>query len=180
MSPKKGFADAVKDSSEVLRKLISTLEIYDSCLVHKANSIDAEVEDTSSLKQERMKYQQKQWSILESLASTPSVAKLLVTSSAWLELLGIVAGYSKFTKDLVGRQGATNTLHRLLWDPSTSPIAGKNLSQCLSDILLFFQRVTNVFQHFSFFPRFTFKKIFTPPLANDFQGERTRYYASDF
>jgi hypothetical protein len=56
MTPKKGFADAVKDSSEVLRKLISTLEIDDSCLVHKANPIDAGIEDTSSLKQERMKF----------------------------------------------------------------------------------------------------------------------------
>lgn len=67
---------------------------------------------------------QKGWSILESLSSTPSIANQLVRSSAWLELLGIVAGYRYFSKSYESRLGAAKILSRLLWDPQTGTIAG--------------------------------------------------------
>jgi hypothetical protein len=49
----------------------------------------------------------------------------LVESTAWLELLGILVGYSGFTKIWIARIGSAKTLSRLLWDPKTGAILGK-------------------------------------------------------
>lgn len=62
---------------------------------------------------------------MESLSSTPSIATKLVETSFWLELLGILVGYAKFTKMWAARVGAAKTLSRLLWDPQTGPSACK-------------------------------------------------------
>ncbi len=112
MGPKKTFADSIGNFGAALRKLLSMLE-FDI--------------DNSSAEENIVKWQQQKWFILESLASSSTlVSSTLVASSAWLELLGIIVGYSKFTKQLVGRQGAAKTLSRLLWDPSSSSAVGKS------------------------------------------------------
>jgi hypothetical protein len=129
MSPKKSFADAISNLNSILRRLVSRLEFYESGLSSNCD------EDVNQVIEPQEEIISRQWAILESLASTTSVAKVLVASSVWLELLGVITGYSKFTKALVGRQGAAKTLFRLLWDPSTSPIAGKN--SCYYLILFF-------------------------------------------
>lgn len=84
--------------------------------------------------------QQKGWSLLESLSSTPSVAKQLVETYGWLELLGIIAGYAKFTKTWAARQGAAKAMSRLLWDPQTSAVAGESdqIGRRLPVVLLLF------------------------------------------
>ena len=93
----------------------------------KSSSFDKrtdQVEQRDSGIQVIIERQEHGWKILESLASSPSIARLLVKSSGWLQLIGILAGYEKFTKLWVDRKGAAKTLARLLWDPNTSPIAG--------------------------------------------------------
>jgi hypothetical protein len=69
---------------------------------------------------------QRGWALLESLSSSPSVAQKIVESSAWLELLGILVGYTEFTKVWIARVGAAKTLSRLLWDPKTGQSIGKS------------------------------------------------------
>ena len=68
---------------------------------------------------------QRGWVLLESLSSAPSVAMTIVDSMAWFELLGILVGYSKFTKIWIARIGAAKILSRLLWDPKTGPVLGE-------------------------------------------------------
>lgn len=69
--------------------------------------------------------QQRGWTFLESLSSSPSIAPKIIESSAWLELLGILVGYSEFTKVWIARSGAAKILSRLLWDPKTGQTLGK-------------------------------------------------------
>jgi hypothetical protein len=78
------------------------------------------------------------WSVLEALSSSPSIANLIFESSGWIELLGILVGYCKFTKLWTARIGAAKTLSRLLWDPQTGSSAGKNFKRniCPSTHLL--------------------------------------------
>lgn len=134
MSPKKSFADAVADAGSSLRKLLTMLELHESSIPceEKVRDCDKVMQDKDD---QRPGYSPEkilqQWLILETLASTPSVAKALVNSSAWLELLGIISGYFKFTNLLSGRQGAAKTLSRLLWDPNSNSIAGKKLDNLL-------------------------------------------------
>jgi len=64
------------------------------------------------------------WSILEALSSSPSVADAILSSTGWVELLGVLVGYGKFTKLWTSRVGAGKTLSRLLWDPKTGSVAG--------------------------------------------------------
>lgn len=65
------------------------------------------------------------WSVLAALSSAPSIASKLVSSSGWLELVGVLAGYSAFTKSWTARTGAAKTLSRLLWDPVTGSLVCK-------------------------------------------------------
>jgi hypothetical protein len=104
MSPKKGFADATANLTRILRRLLTNIEFFDD--------------------ESNCSHVVKEWSILESLTSTTSVAKTFVESSAWVELLGVVVGYSKFSNTKIGRQGAAKTLFRLVWDPSINSISG--------------------------------------------------------
>lgn len=71
------------------------------------------------------------WAVLESLTSSPSIAGQLLSTSAWMELLGVLAGYTAFTKVWAARVGAAKTLSRLLWDPKTGSEASK--CTCLVD-----------------------------------------------
>jgi len=121
MSPKQPFADAVARQGELWR----ILQILERGTANESssstyNSYEDEDELQAAIQSQSLaKRQERGWSFLESLASTPSVADCLVSSSAWLELLGIMVGYAKFTKLWAGRLGSAKTLTRLLWDPST-------------------------------------------------------------
>jgi hypothetical protein len=57
------------------------------------------------------------WMVLEALSSSRVIASQIVSSSAWLELLGVVVGYSQFTKTWSSRVGAAKTLSKMTWDP---------------------------------------------------------------
>lgn len=72
------------------------------------------------------------WLVLEALTSSNSVAAQILSSCGWLELLGVLVGYSSFTKVWTARIGAAKTLSRLMWDPVTGAIAGKchSRSEC--------------------------------------------------
>ena len=65
------------------------------------------------------------WSVLEGLSSSPSIVNYILSTSGWVELLGVLVGYSKFTKSWSARTGAAKTLSRLLWDPNLGSFAGK-------------------------------------------------------
>ena len=73
---------------------------------------------------------QKGWTFFESLSSSASIAPKILESSAWLELLGILVGYSEFTKVWIARTGAAKILSRLLWDPKTGVTLGKFETKC--------------------------------------------------
>ena len=88
---------------------------------------DSQDNDKQVANQSDILRKQRGWMLLESLSSSPSIASRLVESTAWLELLGIMVGYSGFTKNWIARIGSAKTLSRLLWDPKTGPIVGKNI-----------------------------------------------------
>jgi len=89
-------------------------------------------DDSSSNSQNKddMLKKERGWGFLESLSSSPSIAPKILESSAWLELLGILVGYSEFTKVWIARIGAAKILSRLLWDPK--------IGQTLASLLGFF------------------------------------------
>lgn len=124
MTPKQEFADAVARQGELWR-LLMVLERPEG----EADVADSTVEQNASSARAGTRRQERGWSILESLSSSPSVASKLVQSSGWLELLGILAGYSEFSKKWVARCGAARILSRLLWDPQTGSLTG---TYCIS------------------------------------------------
>lgn len=111
MSPKLTFANAVAEH-RVLWRILTIVERPEF-----RDDSHGEMKDDAARRR-------RTWSLLDSLVSSPSVAMQVVHSSAWLELLGIVAGYSKFTKSLIARHGAAKTLSGLCWDTSTGPFIG--------------------------------------------------------
>jgi len=156
LSPKQPFADAVAQQGELWR-LLQVLErrgqesssnaIDDSIL--DDSQLQALDEDGSTFVQDEatgMKEaalalatatrQKRGWSLLESLASSPSIAYALVKTSGWLELLGILVGYKHFTKLWSGRQGAAKSLARLLWDPKIGVTAAPLLHRFLPAALV--------------------------------------------
>jgi hypothetical protein len=122
LSPKQQFADAVAVQGALWR-LLWVLERLDS------REKKQEYQDSNQSPGGHIDILRKQrgWSLLESLSSSPSVALKLIESSAWLELLGILVGYSGFTKIWIARIGAAKTLSRLLWDPEMGLLLGKKL-----------------------------------------------------
>jgi hypothetical protein len=126
LSPKQVFADSVASQGS-LRRLLAVLERAEEN--GQANSADADVETNSMRNQRSKERTQRGWLLLESLSSSPSVAKHIIESSAWLELLGILVGYTGFTKVMTARLGAAKTLSRLLWDPQAGPLAGKLIAK---------------------------------------------------
>ena len=118
LGPKEQFADAVAVQGALWR-LLWVLERADSHETADSN------ESPSSNHQNDMLRKQRGWMLLESLSSSPSIAAKMVESSAWIELLGIMVGYSEFTKVWIARTGSAKTLSRLLWDPKTGPVIGK-------------------------------------------------------
>lgn len=114
--PKRSFADSVVKSGSLWRlfRVLERREIFED---HSDSASGEEVDVASKRKA-------KGWDFLESLSSSPSVAGKLFSSSCWLELLGVLAGYGSFTQLWSARLGAAKTLSRLLWDPSVGPAGG--------------------------------------------------------
>jgi hypothetical protein len=111
MSARQSFASAVAKEC-VLWRLLQVLERPDS------SEVSSEASEVSAALQ-ASKRTVLSWSVLEALSSSPAVALQIASSSAWLELLGVLAGYSGFTKIWTARIGAAKTMSRLLWDPAT-------------------------------------------------------------
>jgi hypothetical protein len=122
ISPKQQFADAVAVQGALWR-LLWVLERSESREDVGGNQDHAKHAGSQS----DILRKQRGWMLLESLSSSPSIALRLVESTAWLELLGILVGYSGFTKIWIARIGAAKTLSRLLWDPKTGSMVGKNI-----------------------------------------------------
>ena len=108
LGPKQLFADAV------------TRENVERPEANESTPDDLRLSDGSHLHQRK----DRAWPILEALSSSPSMASAILLSANWIELLGVVVGYTKFTKLWTARVGAAKTLSRLLWDPRTGSIAG--------------------------------------------------------
>jgi len=121
LSPKQAFADAVVECG-LVPWLLTTLEFQ----------LDPN-EGNGNVNQ-----QYRRWSILESLASSPSLASELVLSSGWLELLSVIAGYKRFNKVWASREGSAKTLARLLYDPQVSTMTGENLLLLVLALVLHF------------------------------------------
>jgi len=98
---RKIVVDAFISSGAIIR-LLSLLERRE----------DANVEDTA-------KRQRVGWNQLEALVSSDTTITFILGSSGWLELLGILVGYAKFSTSFPSRLGAAKALSRLLWDPTT-------------------------------------------------------------
>lgn len=112
VSSRQAFASAVA-RERVLWRLIKMLE--------RADSSENEEELPNGATGRVSKRKLLSWSVLEALSSNPCVATQILASSYWVELLGVLAGYSEFTKVMSARSGAAKTLSRLLWDPTTGP-----------------------------------------------------------
>ena len=108
LAPKQAFADAIVACGR-LPWLLTSVEKK-----HNINNVES--------------HSNRLFSILESLASSTSVATYLVNSSGWLELLSMIAGYEGFAKTKVSRDGSARTLARLLFDPQVSTTTGEK--QC--------------------------------------------------
>ena len=118
MSPKEPFADSVAKQGALWR-LLWVLERPDAIETQEDN------ESSGADDREIIRRKVKGWALMESLSSSPSIATKLIESSCCLQLLGILVGYSKFSRMWAARVGAAKTLSRLLWDPQTGPSAGK-------------------------------------------------------
>lgn len=126
VSPKQLFADAIARQGTLWR-LLRVLE-------RPNQEKDTESDDENSNRELAIN-QQKGWALLEALSSSPSIASQLVQGTGWMELLGIIAGYSGFTKTWAARQGAAKALSRLLWDPETGSLTASLIQRFLPNAL---------------------------------------------
>jgi DnaJ family protein C protein 13 len=127
VSPKQAFADAIARQGSLWR-LLRVLEHSEE---EKNEKDDFNAAQSKALADRR----HKGWSLLEALSSSPSIASQLIQSTGWMELMGIIAGYSGFSKTWTSRQGAAKALSRLLWDPQTGPIAGPLVQRFIPNAL---------------------------------------------
>jgi hypothetical protein len=118
MCSRQSFAGAVARESALWR-LVQVLERPDP------TESSSEFSHNVSGSQEAPKRKILSWSVLEALSSSPVIALQIISSGIWLELLGVLVGYSGFSKSWATRSGAAKTLSRLLWDPATGPKIGK-------------------------------------------------------
>jgi hypothetical protein len=116
IAPKQGFANAIAQQGSLWRLL---------CVLERPGAEEALSDETDDVSQVDVVTKRRGWALLEALSSSPAVADKIVESSAWIELLGIMIGYNKFTKIWISRAGAAKALSRLLWDPRTGPVIGK-------------------------------------------------------
>ena len=145
LGPKQVFADAVTRENTFWR-LLHLLERPEA-----NESVALDVRQWGNVPPMINQRKDRAWSILEALSSSPSIADAILSSSSWIELLGVLVGYAKFTKLWTARVGAAKTLSRLLWDPKTGAGAGTLLfyllltvfqlpSLCLTIVLRYFSR----------------------------------------
>lgn len=120
LSPNQSFADSVTKENTLWRllQLLERLEPNEDGVEGTDRSNEAATSLDVSLRKTRG------WSVLEALSSSPSIATCLLSTSGWLELLGVLVGYSEFTRLWDARIGAAKTLSRLLWDPKMASLAG--------------------------------------------------------
>ena len=137
MSAKQVFADAIANQNEIWR-LLRILERPDESIVTLGASEkdSGHNEEDTSIDQATAPRQDRAWEVLESLSSSSSVALALVNSGGFLELLGILVGYSNFTKLWAARLGAATILSRLLWSPDTASILTPLLQKFLPHALI--------------------------------------------
>ncbi|CAB9505549.1 DnaJ (Hsp40) homolog, subfamily C, member 13 [Seminavis robusta] len=129
MSPKQPFADSVSRQGALWR-LLSVLERPDPIEMQETAESSGD-EDRAIIRRKV-----KGWALMESLSSSPSVATKMIESSCWLELLGILVGYAKFSRMWAARVGAAKTLSRLMWDPQTGPSTAPLLQRFLPSTLV--------------------------------------------
>lgn len=117
LSPKQVFADAVTRENSFWRLLQ---------LVERPEPNESSEEEDRRDGLQPVPHQRKDraWSVLEALSSSTSIADAILSSTGWIELLGVLVGYAQFTKLWTARVGAAKTLSRLLWDPKTGSVAG--------------------------------------------------------
>jgi hypothetical protein len=123
LSSKQSFADAVTRENSLWR-LLRVLERPEP------NEDGAEISYRSDLSTSSLDTSQRMvrgWSVLEAISSSPSIAACILATTSWVELLGVLVGYSEFTKLWAARIGAAKTLSRLLWDPKLGSLAGMYL-----------------------------------------------------
>lgn len=106
----------------VLWRLVNVIERPNGNEIAKASPDD--VGETMDSKRKKVG-----WSTLEALSSSQAIASQIVSTGIWLELLGVVVGYSQFTKTWSARSGAAKILSKMLWDPSISSVIGKASSR---------------------------------------------------
>lgn len=58
-----------------------------------------------------------EWDLFESLATTPSIIYTLMKTIGWVQLLGIIVGYSKYSSKREARIASASILFQLLVDP---------------------------------------------------------------
>ena len=122
LSSRQGFADCVARQG-ILWRLIQILE--------EPEDTDG---DLNSLDQTSIpKRKLTGWAMLEAMSAYGPVTSLLLESSSWLELLGVLCGYQGFTASFFSRLGAAKALSRMLWDNTAS----SRLSSLLSRFLPF-------------------------------------------
>jgi len=128
LTSKQGFVNAVAEQGTLWRLL---------WILQRKDGPDNASSDSQG--QNDILKKHRGWGFFESLSSSPSISKKILESSAWLELLGILVGYSEFTKVWTARSGAAKILSRLLWDPQTgqtlAPLLGRFLPTSLIAVL---------------------------------------------
>lgn len=132
LSVKQQFAYAIVAQGSLWR-LFSVLERPEDM---ESNMDSYETKQDTNDDDESMQKKRRVWSMMESLSSTPAVAKKIVESTGWLELLGMLVGYSNFTKKMLARKGAAKILSKLLWDPVTGTMIAPLLNQFLPESLV--------------------------------------------
>lgn len=121
LSSKQSFADAVTRENALWR-LLQQLERPESDEGAVEGTDCFNSTDSSHFVSER---KARGWSYLGALSSSPSIAECILSTSIWIELVGVLVGYAEFTKLWTARMGAAKTLSRLLWDPKTGSLAGE-------------------------------------------------------
>ena len=150
LGSRQAFADVIAAQDQLWRLLNVLHEQDDIESENSANNlISHKITDTKDLLANDndnehqstfhyMRRRRREWDVLEALAANSSIAKTILRSSAWLELLGIIVGYSQFTKLMVARLGAAKVLSKLLWDPENGPVLGELVTAC---IILYFLKL---------------------------------------
>jgi len=132
MTSRQSFADAIVRQGQLWRLLEILHQQDDIEIEASANNFGPGQNDGTGDKSmdsksiiNYMNRRRRDWDFLDSLAANTSIAQTILRSGIWLELLGIIVGYSNFTKLMVARLGGAKVLYKLLWDPENGAYLGK-------------------------------------------------------